>query len=235
MTEATVRLAPLTSVILVVRNGERFVASALQSVVDQNYTPKEILVIDGQSKDRTADIARTFPDVRVIPQIGRGIADAYNLGIAYARGEFVSFISHDDIWTAGKLAQQIQFLMDNQLVQYVTGRVKFFVEPGCSLPYGFRKELLDGDHVGHIMETLVARKTLFDRVGLFDCSLTTAEDVDWFNRARQIGIAAAVTPSVVLHKRVHAGNSSLNVAENNANLLRALRHSIARKRGAPDA
>lgn len=235
MTEATLRLAPLASVILVVRNGERFVASAMQSVVAQKYTPKEILVIDGQSEDRTADIARTFPDVRVIPQIDRGIADAYNLGIGYARGEFVSFISHDDIWTPGKLAQQIQFLMDNLLVQYVTGRVKFFAESGCPLPYGFRKELLDGDHVGHIMETLVARRTLFNRVGLFDRSLTTAEDVDWFNRARQMGIPTAVTPSVVLHKRIHGGNSSLNVVENNANLLRVLRNSMARKRGSPNA
>jgi len=235
MTEEAFGLTALTSVILAVRNGERFIASALQSVVEQNYTPKEILVIDGHSDDGTAEIARAFPEVRVIPQIGRGIADAYNLGIRCARGEFVSFISHDDIWSAGKLAQQVQFLVEHPRVEYVTGRVKFFIEPGCPIPYGFRKELLDGDHVGHIMETLVARRTLFDRVGVFDCSLTTAEDVDWFNRARQMGIPTAATPAVVLHKRVHGGNSSLNVAENNANLLRVLRNSVARKRSAPDA
>ena len=235
MTEESAGLTPLASVVLVVRNGEQFIAAALQSVVDQDYTPKEILVIDGQSNDTTAAIARRFPEVRVIPQIGRGIADAYNLGIRCAQGEFVSFISHDDIWNAGKLAQQIQFLREHPWVEYVTGRVKFFIEPGCPVPYGFRKELLDGDHVGHVMETLVARKTVFEQVGLFDSSLTTAEDVDWFNRARQMGIASAVTPVVVLHKRIHGRNSSLNVSENDANLLRVARHSIARKRRAPDA
>ena len=235
MTEESAGLTPLASVILVVRNGEQFIASALQSVVDQDYTPKEILVIDGQSTDTTADIARGFLGVRVIPQLGRGIADAYNLGIRCAQGEFVSFISHDDIWSAGKLAQQIQFLREHPRVEYVTGRVKFFLEPGCPVPYGFRKELLDGDHVGHVMETLVARKAVFEQVGLFDCSLTTAEDVDWFNRARQMGIATAVTPVVVLHKRIHGRNSSLNVSENDANLLRVARHSIARMRRAPDA
>jgi len=227
--------SPLASVILVVRNGEQFIASALESVVDQSYAPKEILVIDGQSNDGTTDIARGFPEVRVIPQIGHGIPDAYNLGIGCARGEFVAFISHDDIWSQGKLAQQIQFLREHPWIECVTGRVKFFIEPGCPLPYGFRKELLDGDHVGHIMETLVARKTVFERVGLFDCSLTTAEDVDWFNRAHQMGIATAVTPAVVLHKRIHGRNSSLNVTENDANLLRVVRHSVARKRRAPDA
>jgi len=235
VTEESAGLTPLASVVLVVRNGEQFIAAALQSVVDQDYTPKEILVIDGQSNDTTAAIARRFPEVRVIPQIGRGIADAYNLGIRCAQGEFVSFISHDDIWNAGKLAQQIQFLREHPWVEYVTGRVKFFIEPGCPVPYGFRKELLDGDHVGHVMETLVARKTVFEQVGLFDSSLTTAEDVDWFNRARQMGIASAVTPVVVLHKRIHGRNSSLNVSENDANLLRVARHSIARKRRAPDA
>jgi glycosyltransferase involved in cell wall biosynthesis len=235
MTQRAVRYAPLASVILVVRNGARFIATALQSVVDQHYSPMEILVIDGHSEDVTARIAATFPDVRVIPQIGRGIADAYNLGISYAQGEFVSFISHDDVWTVDKLAQQIEFLLEHEDVQYVTGRVKFFLEPGCAIPYGFRKELFVGDHVGHIMETLVVRKTLFDQVGLFDCSLTTAEDVDWFNRARHMGISTAVVPSVVVHKRVHGGNISLNVIENNANLLRVLRNSLARKRNVPYA
>jgi glycosyltransferase involved in cell wall biosynthesis len=235
MTEAASRLAPLVSVILVVRNGEQFIASALQSVVEQDYVPREVLVVDGHSDDRTVDIALTFPDVRVIPQVGRGIADAYNLGIAHARGEFVSFISHDDMWAPGKLTRQIQYLRENRLVEYVTGRVKFFLEPGCSIPYGFRRELFENDHVGHIMETLVARRTVFDRVGLFDCSLTTAEDVDWFNRARQMGITAAVVSFVVLKKRVHARNSSLRVAENNVNLLRAVRNNIARKRDAPNA
>ena len=61
MTDEAFRPPSLTSIILVVRNGERFIAAALQSVVDQNYTPKEILVIDGHSDDGTADIARAFP------------------------------------------------------------------------------------------------------------------------------------------------------------------------------
>src|SRR5262249_51709857 len=59
-TGASTRLAPLASVVLVVRNGERHIAAALESVVDQDYAPREVVVIDGQSDDRTVEIARTF-------------------------------------------------------------------------------------------------------------------------------------------------------------------------------
>jgi glycosyltransferase involved in cell wall biosynthesis len=219
--------------VLAVRNGERFIADALGSVVNQSYGRKEILVIDGHSEDGTLRVAKTFPDVRVIPQMGRGVADAYNLGISHAQGQFVSFISHDDIWSTTKLEEQTRLLLDNTTPQYVTGRVKFFLEPGCVIPYGFRKELLTGDHVGHIMETLLVRKSLFGHIGLFDCSLTTAEDVDWFNRARLLEVPTAVIPSVVVYKRVHDQNISLNVSQNNANLLRVLRNSVVRKRSLP--
>jgi glycosyltransferase involved in cell wall biosynthesis len=231
MTHEAGRSAPLVSVVLAVRNGERFIAEAIKSVVAQSYERKELLVIDGRSEDDTARIARGFPGVRVIPQVGRGVADAYNVGIAHARGEFISFISHDDIWSPTKLEAQTRLLLEHSSLHYVTGRVKFFLEPGCEIPYGFRRELLEGDHVGHIMETLLVRQPLFDQVGMFDCSLTTAEDVDWFNRARILDVPTAVLPSIVVYKRVHDRNISLNVSQNNTNLLRVLRNSVSRKRG----
>jgi glycosyltransferase involved in cell wall biosynthesis len=221
---------PLISVVLAVKNGERFIAEALESVFAQTYRPDEILVIDGNSDDNTAGIARTFIGVRVIRQLGRGVADAYNLGVAQARGKFISFISHDDTWSPTKLEHQLRLMLNEESLQYVTGRVRFFLEPGYAVPYGFRKELLDGDHVGHIMETLLARKSLFDRVGCFDSSLTTAEDVDWFNRVRVLDVPTAVLPSIVVYKRVHDRNISLNVSENNANLLRVIRNGLSRKR-----
>jgi glycosyltransferase involved in cell wall biosynthesis len=57
---------PLVSVIIAVKNGERFLADAIESVLVQDYPDYEIIVVDGHSVDRTADIATSYPLVRFI-------------------------------------------------------------------------------------------------------------------------------------------------------------------------
>jgi glycosyltransferase involved in cell wall biosynthesis len=200
-------------------------------VLAQTYRPFEIIVIDGRSEDATAAIARSFPEVRVVPQTGRGVADAYNLGVASAKADFIAFLSHDDLWTPDKLNVQISHMMAHPEIGYSIARVTFFLEDPNSMPAGFRPELLEGDHVGRIMETLVARKSVVDAVGRFDTSLSTAEDVDWYARAADLGIPMAVLPNVLLRKRVHEDNLSITTPANNQNILKALRQSIRRKRG----
>jgi glycosyltransferase involved in cell wall biosynthesis len=222
---------PSVSVVLAVRNGERYLAAAIASVLEQTYVPHEILVVDGRSHDRTAEIARSFPAVRCLPQSDLGVANAYNLGIAAATGALVAFLSHDDLWTPDKLQVQVAYMEEHPDVHYTTARVRFFLEPGCAVPPGFRPELLEGDHVGCIMETLVARRPVFDVVGTFDPTLATAEDVDWFARAKDVGVPTAVLPQVLLRKRIHDTNLSITTPTNDRNLLHALQRSIARKRG----
>jgi glycosyltransferase involved in cell wall biosynthesis len=218
------------SVIVIVRNGERFIAEALDSVFRSDTKPVEILVIDGASTDRTADIARGFPLTRVVPQEGSGIADAYNQGIAMARGDLVAFISHDDIWEPGKLDHQVAFMRQHSVVGYTVTMVRHFLDAGAELPPGFRPELLDRPVPGFIMEALVVRKSVFGQVGFFDRSFAVSEDTDWFARARDAGVPMSVLPEVLVRKRVHGTNSSLNVPSINGLLLRAMRGSIQRKR-----
>lgn len=223
---------PLVSVVIAVRNGERFLTAAINSVLNQSYRPIEIVVVDGHSTDCTAEIAKSFPEVRYVLQQQSGVPDAYNVGIADARGDFIAFLSSDDLWTPDKLSSQIGYLLENPGVQYSTARVKFFLEPGYSEPEGFRPELFEGDHVGHIMETLVARRSAFDLVGTFDLELRTAHDVDWFSRANDRNVPAVVIERVLLHKRVHDENISVNSRANTHELLQAIRGSINRKRSA---
>jgi glycosyltransferase involved in cell wall biosynthesis len=218
------------SVIVVVRNGERFIGEALDSVFRSDTRPVEILVIDGGSTDRTAEIARGFPLTRVVAQQATGIADAYNQGIAMARGDLIAFISHDDIWEPGKLDRQVAFMRQHPLVGYTVTMVRHFLDAGAQVPPGFRAELLDRPVPGFIMEALVVRKNVFEQVGLFDRSFSVSEDTDWFARARDAGVPMAMLPDVLVRKRVHGTNSSLNVPSINGLLLRAMRGSIQRKR-----
>jgi glycosyltransferase involved in cell wall biosynthesis len=218
------------SVVIAVRNGERFLAQALDSVMAQNLPAHEIILVDGESTDSTVPIACRYEKVRVITQPGKGIANAYNSGISAATGDMVAFLSHDDLWTPDKLSLQTRALLDAPELGYVTALAKFFIEEGSEVPYGFRRELLQGSHVAHIMETLMARRETFSTVGPFDESLSTAEDVDWFSRAKDKAVPSAVVPHALLKKRIHGNNISLNVDANNRNLMQAIRQSVLRKR-----
>ncbi|GAB4438358.1 MAG: hypothetical protein Kow0031_20240 [Anaerolineae bacterium] len=218
------------SVIIAVKNGERFLAEALRSIAQQTLPPRQILVIDGHSTDDTARIAQSFSGVEFHEQTGSGIPNAYNCGVKLARGDLIAFLSHDDIWTPDKLAAQAGYLRDHPAAMYCVARAKFFLEPGCSLPPSFKPALLQGDHVARIMETLVARRELFDIVGGFNEALGVAEDVDWYARVADAGYPVNVLDKVLLHKRVHHINSSLTAETHNRNLLTALRESAARKR-----
>ena len=95
--------SPAVSVILVVHNGADLSGEALASVGRSTLTPREILVVDGGSTDDTADVARRFRGVRVVPQQSEGIASAYNEGVAEAGGDLVAFISHNNEWLPRKL------------------------------------------------------------------------------------------------------------------------------------
>ncbi len=225
----------LVSVVVAVRNGERFLVQALSSILEGSYRPLEILVIDGNSTDRTLEIANSFEHVRCLPQNGTGIAAAYNTGVEAAVGEFVAFLSHDDLWVPQKLETQIGFMTANPELQYTIARAKFFLEPGHEIPQGFRPELFAGDHVAPIMESLVARRSLFDSLGKFDINLPIANDADWFTRANDYKIPTAIIPQVLLHKRVHDTNLSMNVETNNRDLLKLLKASIDRKRHLDEA
>jgi len=222
------------SVIIPVKDGERFLAQAINSVLEQDYQPVEIIVVDGQSIDSTARIVRSFEEVGYIYQSeDPGIASARNLGIHASRGGLIAFMHHDDRWAPNKLSVQVDYLMRHPQVQYTITKLKFFLEPGCVIPPGFRSELLDGDYVGPMPETLVARKSLFDLIGGFNPKFPIGEDIDWFARAKDKNVAMAIIPKVLVFKRVHDTNTSCllsNAPVIKQDILRVLKQSIERRR-----
>jgi len=222
--------APLASVVMIVRNGELFFRQAIESVLAQDYPAYEILVVDGQSTDGTADIARAYPQIRYVVQTDSGTANAYNLGIAKAHGEFIAFLSYDDLWTPNKLSAQIGYLLEHPEIQYVVAHCKFFLEPEYPFPLTLRPMILERALPLRIMETLLARKQVFAQVGLLDPQLSPADDVDWFMRAHDLGVPMAVLEQTLLYKRLHDMNTSLNAPDGRQLIFRVLQRSASRKR-----
>lgn len=221
---------PLVSVIIPVKNGERFLSQSIESVLAQDYRPIEIIVIDGRSTDRTAEIAGSFDEVQYVEQINEGIPDAWNLGIDRANGPLLAFISSDDRWTPQKLTCQVGHMERHPEQLYTIAMFRYFLEQGHTIPKGFNPQLLDRDLIGRIMETLVARREVFEKVGRFDTSFRIGEDVDWYARAKDMAVPMAVISEVLLHKRIHDQNASADAAVGTPLLLRIVRESIQRQR-----
>jgi glycosyltransferase involved in cell wall biosynthesis len=222
---------PLVSVIIPVKNGERFLPQALADVASQTYEHHEIVVVDGRSTDRSAEIAAAFPGVRCIDQVGDGFADAWNVGIGAATGDLIAFLDSDDRWTPEKLERQVELLRGDAGIAYAITRVRFVLEPGHPPPPGFKPELLETDHVAHMPSALLARRSVFDEIGRFSTEYEIANDIDWFARLKDSGLRGAVVPEVMVLKRVHDANLSYFASQNrNPELLRLLRESVARQR-----
>jgi glycosyltransferase involved in cell wall biosynthesis len=224
---------PTISVVLPVRNGAKWLGEALASVVGQSRPPDEIIVVDGQSEDDSAAIAARFAGVRVIRQPDLGLAAGLNLGFAAVRGDYLTLISSDDLWRAGKLALQEDLLVRQPEVDVVFGRVRFFVAAGDVPPPSIRPGLLEGSHPGHLLEVMMARREVMQRIGPFRPDLAVAMDVDWFARLAEAGARKAMPDQVLVDKRLHAGALSALSERTNPELLTALRAAIARRRAAP--
>ena len=85
----------------------------------------------------------------------------------------------------------------------------------------------------HHLHGLLARRRLFESVGLFDTELDIANDIEWFARVKDRGTRIVVFDAVVIHKRVHSRNLSCSTAQRpviNREMIRTRRESIHRQR-----
>lgn len=221
---------PTIGVVVIVKNGERFIRSALESVCNQDYKPREIIVVDGNSEDNTLQIVKEFEEVKIISQEGSGIYEAFNLGIKACSTTFIALLSSDDIWVSNKLSTQISYMMKNPDLLFTNTYFKYFLEPGIPKPQGVRNEWLKDCQSGRIPETLVARKKVFDMVGYFKNECSSAEDLDWYSRAKDLHIQSYMISEVLLKKRIHDKNVSMQIDLNNINLMKILRRSVHRKK-----
>ena len=103
------------SVIVPVFNSQEFIEKTLFSILNQNFTNFEIVVIDDGSTDDTKSIleyfSSTYSNVQVISlENNVGIGRARNIGQVKSCGEYIAFCDSDDIWEFNKLSSQIKFL-----------------------------------------------------------------------------------------------------------------------------
>lgn len=218
------------SVIVPVRDGERFLAEALESALAQDHPPLEVLVVEDRSADGSRQVAGAFgPPVRVLDGPGRGPAGARNTGLAAARGDLIGFLDADDRWVPHKLALQVRWLEEHPEAACVLAGQSLQVEEGATPPEWVRR--LGGRPLPPFaIGGLYRRKSLRDLRG-FDPSYAVGEETDWLLRARAAGLRIDVLDRPLVVRRVHGDNLTYAQGRLDDALLRSVADRLRERRG----
>ncbi len=207
-------------------NGARYLAEALDSILGQTHPVAEIVVVDDGSTDDTPSVIAAYSDrIRATRQENAGPATARNTGLGLVGGDLVAFLDADDIWLPDKLARQVARLDDrSEAMLCFSGIVNFREEP---VPTGLPAEWPQRPFSPC---TLLARRVLFDDVGLFNPSLQSGEDTEWFLRVMMRRIPYEVLPEILVRRRQHADNLTKRRPPSQDRLLQLVKMTLDKKR-----
>ena len=206
---------PAISVVIPVFNGTNYLREAVESVAAQTFTDYEIIIVDDGSTDATWELVTSFGSrVRGFRKPNGGVASALNLGIANARGRWVSWLSHDDLFLPTKLERQMALLTAEPrfhgcYTDYFVGDAEARIVRAVRTPWYPRvrahRELFGRAYIGG--STIVVARSAFEAVGPFSESLRYTQDTDmWLRILRRFELGRVAEPLAV--ERWHPGQDS---------------------------
>lgn len=226
--------SPRVSVVIPVRNGKEFIFEAIESVLQQNYKPIEILLVDDGSNDFDySTLQEKDSRIRVIRLPGNGVSCARNVGMNASSGDLIAFLDADDVWLPGKIRAQVSCFQEHPEVGVVFGRfikwskndrgefppaVNYVNEMEINSEVDFSRsgwiycKLLLGLLVG-MNTAMIRRKVLLD-VGGFNESMSHGEDYDFWLRCSRVTLMYSLNHELALY-RVHDSSAMHRLSEIN--------------------
>jgi len=218
---------PLVSIVIPVYNGCNYIREAIDSALMQTYDCIEVIVVNDGSDDfdETERIALSFGDkIRYFSKPNGGVSSALNMGIDNMRGEYFSWLSHDDLYKPEKIKLQIDTIVDDPMrivysdysVIDKDGRIIVTMDikkkyPDADLTVGLfpiLRQVLNGC-------SLLIHKNHFESTGLFDEELRVTQDYDlWFKMFRNQKLGYINVPLVMM--REHRAQVTHNYEHNRA-------------------
>lgn len=199
---------PLVSIICLAFNHEKFVLETLNSVVEQNYQPIELIIVDDCSTDITKLVINnwllTHPEVQfIVNEVNRGNTKSFNNALKFAKGEYIIDLAADDLIVPNGIELQINAFQNSkyQNLGVVYGNAEIINEDGSFNSYYFPVDA-DGKVIskrvtGNIYSSVLStgdsicsvsalfKKSVFDFLEGYDETLDY-EDLDsWIRASRE--------------------------------------------------
>ena len=219
------------SIIVSVLNNKSTIASAINSIISQDYDDIECIIIDAGSTDGTIDIIKGFSD-RIdafISEPDKGIYDGLNKGVSLATGNVIAFLHSDDVYANETVISDIVNCFDNG-TQGVYGDLVYTDKADVNKVFRYWKScdfstslLSKGWMPPH--PTLFLRREVYQKYGVFDTSFKIAGDYDFMLRILKDNITVKYLPQVLYRMRVggESNRSIKNILDKSKEDLRAMR------------
>jgi hypothetical protein len=210
-------LTPLVSIIMPVYNGSNYLKLAIDSALAQTYNNIEVIVINDGSNDNglTEGIAKSYGEkITYLSKENGGVATALNVGIQNSRGEYLSWLSHDDMYFENKIERQMAYLASipsSEVILYsdykaidANDNLLQTARIACENSFDHKQEFLFNMFKARIhgCSLLIPRKCFSD-VGYFDEKLKTTQDYDLWFKFLQKGYEFRHIPEVLICTRWH--------------------------------
>ena len=204
--------APKVTVLIPVYNGHRYVAQAIESILDQTFTDFELLLIDDGSTDRSVDVLRSYSDPRVrlvLNERNLGIPGTLNKSLGLARGKYFAVLDNDDYARPERLERQVDFLERHPDFAAV-GTWGVTTDEAGNTTGVIKRLLVASEEVqSHLLfrccllhPSVMAKTAVLREYGYSEEFVTCADFDLWTRVARTHRLASL--PEILLHHREHA-------------------------------
>ena len=206
---------PLISIITVTLNSQKYLEETLKSIFDQKYKNYELIIIDGKSNDKTLKIIKKNNNKidYWISQKDKGIYDAFNKGLALARGQYIGFVNSDDVLTKNSLKYLAHYHRSKKF-DFLFGAVK----KHWGILHGYKKWKIKfswGFYSSHSTGFFISNKAA-KKVGKYNLKFKYHADWDYFYRMiikkKLVGISSNKNE---LFGHFRRGGYSSNIAYDN--------------------
>ena len=201
--------APSVSVVIAVRDTERYLGEAISSILAQTRPVDEIVVVDDGSTDNSVAIARSFGEpVTVLERPPRGPGAARNDGLAAASGQLVALCDADDLWLPHRIERQLGLVDDVSVAVAVFCGVDEFVSPELAEHEVGVRAPQTGLRQVRLSSALLATRSVFDLTGPFSTAHEVSDWAEWSIRMTSAISHIRHHPDVLVHRRLHDRNLS---------------------------
>jgi glycosyltransferase involved in cell wall biosynthesis len=221
---------PLVSVILSVYNGEKYLEAAIESILEQTYSPLEIIIINDGSQDRTEQIATKYGiKIRYFYQSNQGQPAGLNYGLSMAKGAYIGFLDADDLYLPEKTAFQVEFLKKRPQIDFVFGHIEQFFDSELSQEARKKWVCSSATVPGYLAAAGLFRKECFEKVGLFNEKQRIGAFIEWYMRGNEKALQNELIPHLVLRRRIHGNNMGIHFRHCRQEYLQIVKEALKRR------
>ena len=225
------------SIIIPVYNTEKFLTKSIESAINQTYEDIEIIAVNDGSTDNSLDVLNRFSEkIKIITKENGGTSSALNKGIQNSNGEWIKWLSSDDILSLNAVEELVNeaktvknykkkiFFSNYDLIDSNGKVLKKFIEPKINKLEKFQVNTILLDHYFGNAGTSLLHKSIFENFGMFDETIGFQEDYEfWLRLCLQNGFEFYLISKSLMKYRIHENqltHKNIKKAMENAKIVR---------------